>query len=149
MDIINFVQVSEKIASSGQPSESDFEKIAKLGYQTIINLALITSDSAIPTEGNIVTDLGMSYVHIPVQWESPTLAQFRLFSAIMSEHANLKVWVHCALNMRVSAFIYIYNKLYLGVPDEQASQKLKAVWQPNAIWEQFIETVQAQTMNKT
>lgn len=142
MDIINFNQVSDDLASSGQPTETDFEQIAKDGYSTVINLALSTSDNAIPNEGDIITELSMTYIHIPVQWQNPTLEQFELFAAAMQHLVGRKTWVHCARNMRVSAFIYLYNTLYLNVPKNVASQKLSEVWQPNKVWSEFMSHVQ-------
>ena len=141
MNIINFVQLSENIASSGQPSVADFTQIANLDYKTIINLALVTSDNAIVNEGDIVTELGMSYVHIPILWQKPMFEQFQLFATIMQQQNSYKVWVHCALNMRVSAFLYLYSKLHLNIAEKTALQKLNKVWQPNKIWSQFIADV--------
>ena len=141
MDIINFVQFTDSIASSGQPSKEDFVRIAALGYNTVINLALVTSDNAIVNEGDLVTKLGMSYLHIPIEWERPTLEQFQLFATIMEQQSRYKVWVHCALNMRVSAFLYLYNRLYLNTAEHLALQKLNQVWQPNKTWSQFITKV--------
>ena len=138
MNIINFVQFTENIASSGQPSREEFTQIASLGYKTVVNLALATSDNAIVNEGDIVTELGMSYVHIPIQWQKPTLEQFQLFIAVMQQQNNNKAWVHCAFNMRVSVFLYLYSTFYLCIPEETALQKLNQVWQPNNIWSQFI-----------
>ena len=138
MNISNYVSISKNIASSGQPSKEDFKQIAKLGYQTVVNLALATSDNAIPNEGDIVTSLDMSYIHIPVQWKNPTVKQFELFVAIMQKQTDQKVWVHCALNMRASVFLYLYNTLYLNLLEKEAAQKLHLIWQPNAVWKQFI-----------
>ena len=138
MNIINFVQLTENIASSGQPCETELAQITDLGYGTIINLALTSSDNAIVNEGDIVTELGMSYVHIPIQWQKPTLKQFQLFVAVMQQQGQRKVWVHCAFNMRVSVFLYLYSRFYLRIPAETALQKLNQVWQPNNIWSQFI-----------
>jgi len=115
--------------------------IAERGYQIIINLALSTSDNAIPTEGDIITSLGMFYIHIPIQWKNPTFSQFQQFATIMQQQSNQKVWVHCALNMRVSVFLYLYNTLYLNVPEKIAIQKLNQVWQPNEVWLQFIDNI--------
>ena len=138
MNIINFVQLTENIASSGQPCETEFTRITDLGYSTMINLALTSSDNAIVNEGDIVTELGLSYVHIPIQWQQPTLEQFQLFAAVMQQQNQRKVWVHCAFNMRVSVFLYLYSTFYLSIPEETALQKLNQVWQPNNIWSQFI-----------
>ena len=141
MDIVNLVQISDTIASSGQPSEKDFTHIAELGYHTIINLALVTSDNAIAIEGDLVTELGMSYLHIPIQWQRPTVEQFQLFAAVMQQQYRNKVWVHCALNMRVSVFLYLYTTLYLQVSEQTALKKLNQVWQPNETWSQFITDI--------
>jgi len=37
--IINFVQVNDQYATSGQPQEKDFSLIAQAGYNHVINLA--------------------------------------------------------------------------------------------------------------
>ena len=63
-DITNFIQVSNQIASSGQPDEHQFKMIAEGKYQVVINLAMPNSDGAIPEEGNIVTAHKMIYIHI-------------------------------------------------------------------------------------
>ena len=138
MNIINFVQLTENIASSGQPSREEFAQITTLGYKTVINLALVTSDNAIVNEGDIVTELGLPYIHIPIQWQQPLLEQFRLFVAVMQQQNQRKVWVHCAFNMRVSVFLYLYSRLHLKVDESVARQKLNQVWEPNDIWSQFI-----------
>ena len=138
MNIINFVQLTENIGSSGQPSREEFAQITTLGYKTVINLALVTSDNAIVNEGDIVTELGLSYIHIPIQWQKPTLEQFRLFVAVMQQQNQRKIWVHCAFNMRVSVFLYLYSRLHLKVDESVARQKLNQVWEPNDIWSQFI-----------
>ena len=142
MDVINYLEVSEHISTSGQPSAEDFATIAKIGYQTVINLALSSSDNAIVHEGDIVTRLGMTYLHIPVQFDRPQTAQFELFAHALQQQAEDRVWVHCALNMRVSAFMYLYNTLYRKLPEADAQQLLQQVWQPNPVWAEFIGTVQ-------
>ena len=138
MNAVNFIKITDSIASSGQPSAADFTEIANLGYGTIINLALTTSDNAIADEGDIVTELGMCYVHIPVQWQQPMLEQFQLFATVMQQQCQRKVWVHCALNMRVSVFLYLYNSLYSDMAEEAALHTLNQVWQPDETWSQFI-----------
>jgi protein tyrosine phosphatase (PTP) superfamily phosphohydrolase (DUF442 family) len=142
MDIVNFVKISDTLSTSGQPAESDFARMKALGYKTVINLALASSDNAIPTEGDIVTDLEMTYVQIPVQWQNPTIEQFALFAAVMQQQGANKVWVHCALNMRASAFIYLYRTLCLGEPKSLAAEDLHNVWKPKDIWSKFINDVE-------
>lgn len=141
MNVINYLEISERITTSGQPSAEDFATIAKRGYRTVINLALSSSDNAIVHEGDIVTSHGMTYLHIPVQFDQPQPAQFEIFANALQHQAEDLVWVHCALNMRVSAFIYLYNILHRKLPETEAQQLLRQVWQPNSVWAEFIDTV--------
>jgi hypothetical protein len=58
----------------------------------------------------------------------------------MKAYQDQPVYVHCAMNMRVSVFVYLYRYLILGVPDSEAYQSVMTIWQPNEIWQNFIKT---------
>jgi protein tyrosine phosphatase (PTP) superfamily phosphohydrolase (DUF442 family) len=139
--IYNFLQISVKIATSGQPTAEQFSIIQESGYQLIINLALPTTSNALPDEKEIVESLGMEYVNIPVIWGEPTIENVTEFFHIMEANADKKIFVHCAANKRVSAFVYLYRRLYQGISDDVANQALYQVWVPNEIWQNFIEEV--------
>ena len=136
--IVNFIQVSERIASSGQPEEHQFKFIAKANYQVVINLAMPNSEHAIPEEGNIVTAHRMTYVHIPVPFHEPTIDHLRKFLKIMTALSDHKVWVHCVVNYRVSAFLYHYQLIVQGATEEHARKVMLPSWQPNEVWQQFL-----------
>jgi protein tyrosine phosphatase (PTP) superfamily phosphohydrolase (DUF442 family) len=140
-DIYNFLQLSDLIATSGQPTEEQFLVIARSGYRVIINLALPESSNAIPHEQQIVEERGIQYVHIPVVWENPTLEDWQKFCDAMETHAGQKVFVHCAANKRVSAFMYLYRRLCEGTSEEVAAKDLNRIWVPNEIWQKFIDKV--------
>ena len=38
-DIFNFIQLDDRVATSGQPTESQFGLVKEAGYTTVINLA--------------------------------------------------------------------------------------------------------------
>lgn len=139
-EIINFLQISDKLATAGQPTVEQFREIANAGYETTINLALSTSDGAIANEAQLVQSLGMEYIAIPVNWENPTMADLDEFLQAMEKRKNQKIFVHCAMNMRVSAFVYLYRRLYLNCDREQAIADLHKIWQPNDAWQKFIDT---------
>ena len=46
--IRNFLQIDEHLATSGMPRPDDFAAIAREGYRLVINLAMPTSDNAVP-----------------------------------------------------------------------------------------------------
>jgi protein tyrosine phosphatase (PTP) superfamily phosphohydrolase (DUF442 family) len=141
MDAENTHQVFEWLWSSGQLSEEDIRSLPSHGFSAVINLALPTSSNALAGEAELVTGHGMAYVQIPVEWENPTPEAFLQFVGVLNAFAGRKVWVHCAKNMRVSAFIYLYRKLVLSEADELASIPMQDIWQPNGTWQAFIHEV--------
>ena len=60
--ILNYMPVSESVASSGQPEDGQSKLIADAGVEAIVNLAMPNSAKAIPEEGNIAQ--GISVVEI-------------------------------------------------------------------------------------
>jgi protein tyrosine phosphatase (PTP) superfamily phosphohydrolase (DUF442 family) len=140
-DIYNFLKISDTIATSGQPTLEQFSAIKKAGYQVIVNIALPESPNALKDEKQIVESQGMQYVHIPVVWENPTIENVKEFFSVMEANTDKKVFVHCAANMRVSAFMYLYRHLHQGISDEDAKKDLQEIWIPNEIWQNFIEQV--------
>lgn len=137
-EILSYRRISERIASSGQPEEHEFKAIAQAGYQVVVNLAMPNSDRAIPEEGNLVTARGMSYVHIPVPFEAPAPSHLLQFLRLMKALADRRLWIHCVLNHRVSAFIYQYERLALGRPHEEALAVMLPSWSPNDTWRSFM-----------
>jgi protein tyrosine phosphatase (PTP) superfamily phosphohydrolase (DUF442 family) len=138
-DIYNYLQISDSIATAGQPTEAQFPMIKDSGYQVVVNLALPESTNALPNESAIAENLGMQYIHIPVVWENPTLENFQDFTNVLQANADRSVFVHCAANMRVSAFMYLYNRIYKQMSEEQAQNNLAQIWTPNDTWQQFIQ----------
>src|SRR5688572_16184556 len=108
-EIRGFLRLDDRIATSGMPLPGHFAAMRDAGFEVVINLALPTSDNAIGNEGELVSQQGMTYVHIPVNFERPTPADFDTFQGVMDIFADRKVFVHCAANMRVSAFMYLYR----------------------------------------
>lgn len=141
VDAENTHQVFDWLWSSGQLSERDILLLPAIGIGAVVNLALTTSTNALPGEAELVTRQGLEYIQIPVEWERPEPEQFAQFVGVLNAFAERKVWIHCAKNMRASAFIYLYRKLVLGESEEQASFPMREVWSPNETWQEFINCV--------
>lgn len=137
--ILNFVPINNRLATAGQPTIEQFAAIKNAGYNVVINLAVPTSEGAIANEREIVESLGMQYFHIPVIWDNPTIDDFNQFSNVMQTHSDQSIFVHCAKNMRVSAFVYLYRRSHENVSEEQAKADLYKIWRPNSIWQEFID----------
>ena len=139
-DVINFFQITDTIGTGGQPSVSQLYDIAQNGYGVVINLATHNSENAIENEGSIVASLGMTYFHIPVPFEAPTPEHLRKFFGFMNGLSEEKVFVHCAVNARVSAFVFKYLTMERKMQAEKATTPLLAQWLPqmNLIWKDFL-----------
>tara|TARA_S200000501_G_scaffold69755_1_gene61721 strand:- start:103 stop:552 length:450 start_codon:yes stop_codon:yes gene_type:complete len=139
-DVINFFQITDTIGTGGQPSVSQLYDIAQNGYDVVINLATHNSENAIENEGSVVASLGMTYIHIPVPFEAPTPEHLRKFFRFMNGLSEEKVFVHCAVNARVSAFVFKYLTMEKKIQAEKATTPLLEQWLPqmNLIWRNFL-----------
>ena len=141
MKITNYQKINNFIHTSGQPTKEEFKLIRAQGVDTVLNLAMLNSTNAIPNEGEYVIGHGMNYLHIPVVWEHPKQEQFDLFSNIMSFHKEKSIWVHCALNWRVSCFIFLYRTKVLGHSPLKARTTMEQIWFPNEVWSRFMNGI--------
>jgi protein tyrosine phosphatase (PTP) superfamily phosphohydrolase (DUF442 family) len=145
-NIFNFYQLSESIGTAGQPTALQFQAVQEAGYSIVINLAPGTHENALPQENNVIEALNMTYVHIPVAFDQPTAADFDRFCQVLQEHPGQSVFVHCAANLRVSSFMYLYRRIYQGISPEQAQIDLAKLWVPNPIWQEFIDRTIAERL---
>ncbi len=147
-DISNYRQYSPVFASSGQPNIDEIPLLAEEGYRRIIYLAFTTNQTAIPGEDNLVVENGMEYVHVPVDFEKPTLKHFQLVTTVLQDDPALKTLLHCQINLRASTFSFLYRTIFLHVPMAEAKADLDAIWVPDEVWYRFIvDTLAHYNMN--
>lgn len=138
-DIYNWHRLDDRITTSGQPTEAQLAEIAALGVRCVINLGMHSHEKALPDETASVQALGMTYIHIPVDFKNPTESDFALFCKAMTQTQGAPLHVHCIANFRVSAFFYRYRRDVLGVPEHTARIDLDKLWKPDAVWAAFIK----------
>jgi protein tyrosine phosphatase (PTP) superfamily phosphohydrolase (DUF442 family) len=112
--------------------------IQALGVGHVVNLGLHTHEKALPDEAASVVALGMTYIHIPVDFQNPTQADFDRFCETMAALKDVPVHVHCIANYRVSAFFYRYRRDVLGLDEAEIRADLDRLWQPEGVWAAFI-----------
>ena len=134
---VNYVAATERLHTAGQPDAATLATLGEQGFELVINLAPPNNQGAVADEGKLVAEPGPTYVNIPVNWQKPTYEDFELFSAVMNGARDRKVLVHCQLNMRASAFTFLYRVIEEHVPPEQAMEALRAVWIPRDQWATF------------
>ena len=136
--IFNFLPISQSVFTSGQPTEAQFKLIKQAGFQRVINLAPHGVENALADEAGTLHALELLYVHIPVDFGNPTEDDFTQFCAAMEKAEGEHTWVHCAANMRVSAFLFRYRRDILGNDPQRAEQDLHRIWKPSGVWKRFL-----------
>jgi len=138
-DIYNFRAIDDALSTSGQPTEAQIQAVAASGYDVIINLALHDHPRySLPDERGLVEGLGMVYVRIPVQFDDPQEAEMLMFFQAIEENKNKKILLHCAANMRVTAFLGLYRLIRQGKKEAEAFETMNLIWEPDDIWASFI-----------
>jgi len=140
--------VDPLLAACGQPTEDQLRAVAADGFKTVINLALHDDPRySLPDEAGLARSLGLTYVHIPVQFSAPTESDLGRFFDAMDAHRHEKVLVHCAANKRVTVFLGLYRVLRLAWERELAFALMRDIWEPDAVWSAFIDGVLAKPVD--
>lgn len=107
--IHNFYQVDSHVYRGGQPSESGFQYLVKLGVKTILDLRE-PGDRATQEE-RMVTTLGLKYINVPMSGLTPpTAAQISQILALLEDSSPGAVFVHCMRGAdRTGAVIAAYR----------------------------------------
>ena len=140
-DIYNYLFYHDKLSSSGMPTLEQMKSVAEAGVELVINLAPHDVPNAIPNETELVSSLGMEYINIPVNWNTPTRDGLNIFMDTMDANRDRKIHVHCEANFRASGFITIHRVLRLGWEPGMAFEVMHTIWDEDAypIWKMFLE----------
>ena len=138
--IYNYRKVPNLFETSGQPSKQQLKLLAKKGYEVVINLAPSSIiEGSVINEAEILEKEEVEYIHIPVDFFKPTEIDFKKFVSNLEKNKNKKIWVHCAANIRVSAFVYKYRRDVLKLPHDEIIGDMESLWTPNKTWNSFLD----------
>ena len=106
---------------SGQPSEEQLQQIAKEGFTTVINLRRAGEFDDFD-EAEVVKNLGMSYIHIPVKdVEAIKPADAGKLNEALS-NASGPVLLHCTVGWRAGSLLAIERYLFHDASKGEAIQ---------------------------
>ena len=138
LETLNWRRWNRKLTTSGQPTENQLGAIRALGATQVVNLGLHSHDKALKDESGTVSGLGMTYVHIPVDFAAPTAGDFQRFCQAMGDAEGANVHIHCIVNARVTAFLYRYQRDVLREEQKRAAALMETVWRPGGVWAAFL-----------
>ena len=140
-DVYNYVLISDRLSTGGQIAYDQVSLLKEAGYDLVINLAS-ASEGGNALEGFLVAKEGLTYINIPVPFSNPPMRDLQMFFDVMEANRDRKVFVHCAANMRASAFVYLYRTLVQNVSDEEALPAMLEIWNPDEVeaWSNLVRT---------
>ena len=141
LSLLNRIDYSPSLTTSGQPTEEELALIASAGYDRVIFLAFTNHPKAVVHEDDIARGLGLQFIHIPVEWDSPSPADFAAFVAVMQSYGSSRTLVHCEVNFRASVFGFLYQVLHERADLDETLSQMQSIWVPNDTWEAFIVRV--------
>ena len=127
-DIRNWQRRPDGITTSGKLEAHDPPRLAAIGVRHMVNLALGSHPEALPQEASLLAAEGIAYTHIPVPFDAPTPAHVAALAEALAAHPGPH-HVHCIMNWRVTAFLYLLDRAG-GVPEPEARARMAQVWNP-------------------
>ncbi len=136
----NYVPISEKLHTCGQITGDALDVLKEEGVKAIISVNA-EDFGAIESLKRQARGQGISFVNVPVSWDEPTIESLEDFFEAMDKYKEVEILVHCQLNWRASAFVYLYRTIRLKEPKKEASKALKKIWNPEKYeaWDAFFE----------
>jgi len=137
--VMNYHRVNDRLVTGGHLLDGGTAELKNQGVTVVIDLR----DDSPSGEKVRFAEQGIEWINIPVEWRDPRKADFERFSEAMSEHQEDHVLVQCAANYRASAMTYLYRVVVENVPEDEATEDLHAVWDPddNDTWREYIDDI--------
>ena len=111
-EVINFRQYSDRFASAGQPTREQYQSIAEEGFERVVYIAFTNNPNALSDADQVVKELGMEYMQVPVDFSNPLPDEFYAFADYMERNRDKKTLLHCQVNARATAFSFLYRVIY-------------------------------------
>ena len=124
--IDNFLRISDRVCTGGQPTAAQLAPLKREGIRTVIVLRDPAEfDAAAEEAAARQADLG--YVNIPVRAADPKDEQVVAFLRVTDDPAIFPVFVHCGSGNRVGAFWMIRRVLVDGWTLEKAEEEARRI----------------------
>jgi uncharacterized protein (TIGR01244 family) len=125
--ITNFVELSARIGTGGQPTAEGLKLLAEKGYKAVVNIRTSSEQVDLAAEEKQAMQLGLRYFMVPFMPKEPNEEQAMAFNALMAALKDTKVFVHCGSGNRVGSLMMIYFALEEGMTVEKAEQEARKI----------------------
>ena len=126
LGVANFHQVNERICRGAQPAAYGYQRLAKLGVRTVLDLRGESGQAA--AEEKLVSAAGMRFVSIPMaELSAPTDAQVAAALALLNLPSAAPVFVHCRRGAdRTGTVIACYRIAHDGWTNRRALEEARS-----------------------
>src|SRR4051794_26001048 len=123
---------------AGQPEQADFQRYAKLGVKTVINLRQPSEMETVGfDEPATVKADGMNYLSVPMSAAIPDDAALKKIFSILDKAGDEKVLLHCASSSRVGFAWALYRGSGQGLSADEAIAEGKAAGMKSPVFEKL------------
>ena len=136
--ITNYTKVDAVVACGGSTETSALQGLKNDGFKAVINLREASEPGAnIEENAAKAKALGLNYIHIPFNGQSPQTKTVDDFLAAVSNKANQPVYIHCGSANRVGAVWLVKRVMQDGWEVPKATEEAKMIGLRSAPLEQF------------
>ena len=136
--VTNFKALETTIACAGATTSKAIPDLKKMGYASIINLRLASENGANIEESTAAAKaVGINYVHIPFNGQSPDPAVADQFLTAITKKENQPAFVHCGSGNRAAAMWMIKRLVVDHWDTDKASTEAAALGLTNQTLKKF------------
>jgi uncharacterized protein (TIGR01244 family) len=136
--IANYTKVDAVVACGGATDTAALEGLKNDGFKAVINLRQASEAGAnIEENAARAKTLGLNYIHIPFNAQSPESKTVDDFLGAVGNTANQPVFIHCGSANRVGAVWLVKRVLQDGWAVDKATAEAKLIGLRSAPLEQF------------
>ncbi len=137
--ISNFYRYSENIATGGQLTIEQIESLKQSGYEVIVNISPASTKNYLAAEPQLVESRKMNYIHFPIDCSNLNKLHYALFSSILKELKDKKIFIHCGGNIKSSNLMHMYDVLENKKDEAESLITLKKIQNPEAKWFDYFK----------
>jgi uncharacterized protein (TIGR01244 family) len=131
--------LNDDVATSGQPKDEAFAKLAANGFRSVLNLRTDSEGVDLQREQQLVEKSAMKYFNVPVVGSAPKTESVEAFIKIVKDKANHPMLIHCASANRVGALWMIYRVTEQGWSEEKALEEATRIGLTSAALKKFAQ----------
>ena len=122
-ELPNFQRVGDRLYRGGQPKRGGYERLARLGVKTVVNLR--DDDEHARAEGEEARAAGLRYFNVPLgRLGRPSDAEVERVLQLIDAPENQPVFVHCHRGAdRTGVVVAVYRMTHDGWTAERAQEE--------------------------